>query len=135
VGASLVVGWFPTAIGEGLCGTVDDFTQLDLVAASPGRRMPGSSLGQASTSGVPSLPLSEALHAYPRAIRDIAIAHVLLMDASGGQLECRARCGEDASCSAGPSAHRAAKRVRRREEYGWHVTRSETRGFDSTMYR
>jgi hypothetical protein len=41
VGVSLVVGWFPTAIGEALYGTMDDFTQLDLVAASPGRMVGG----------------------------------------------------------------------------------------------
>jgi hypothetical protein len=41
VGVSLVVGWFPIAIGEALYGTLDDFTQLELVAASPGRMIGG----------------------------------------------------------------------------------------------
>jgi hypothetical protein len=41
VGVSLVVGWFPVAIGEALYGTLDDFTQLELVAASPGRLISG----------------------------------------------------------------------------------------------
>jgi hypothetical protein len=41
VGVALLVGWFPVAIGEGLYGTMDDFSQLDLVAAAPGRMVAG----------------------------------------------------------------------------------------------
>jgi hypothetical protein len=41
VGISLVIGWFPIAIGEALYGTMDDFSQLDLVAANPGRMIGG----------------------------------------------------------------------------------------------
>jgi hypothetical protein len=41
VGVSLVIGWLPIAIGEALYGTMDDFSQLDLLAASPGRMIGG----------------------------------------------------------------------------------------------